>query len=104
MIRHCVFVRFKSDIPGPERAAIFAQIAALKSRIPGLLSVQAGPNVSPEGLDKGFSEGFSVDFADAAARDQYLGDPEHAQAGARIVAAAEGGIEGVLVFDIEIAS
>lgn len=102
MIRHCVLVRFRTAVPAVERAAIFEAITALKPRIPGLLAVHAGGNANPEGLDKGFSDGFIVDFADTAARDQYLGDAEHAKAGARIVAAAEGGLDGVLVFDLDV--
>ena len=102
MIRHCVLVRFKTEVPASERAAIFEAISALKPRIAGLLAVYAGANASPEGLDKGFSDGFIVDFTDAAARDRYLADAEHAKAGARIVAAAEGGLDGVLVFDLEV--
>ena len=57
--------------------------------------------MSPEGLDKGFSEGFIVTFRDAAARDQYLADEEHAKVGAAIVAAAEGGVDGIFVYDLE---
>ena len=104
MIRHCVFVRFRSDVSTSERRAIFAEISALKSRLPGLLAVHIGGNVSPEvGMDKGYSEGFIVDFADAAARDVYLADEEHQRTGAKIVAASEGGIAGLLVYDLELA-
>ncbi len=85
------------------REAIFADIAALKLRVPGLLSVRAGANVSPEGLDKGFHEGFIVDFVDGDARDRYLADEAHAAVGGRIVEAAQGGLDGVFVFDLEIA-
>ena len=35
-----------------------------------------------------------------AMRDAYLADPVHQAIGARIVAAAEGGIDGVFVFDV----
>ena len=103
MIRHCVFIRFRAEVSVEERAAIFEAIAALKPRIPGFLAVYPGANASPEGLDKGFADGFIVDFADAQARDHYLADEEHAKAGARIVAAAEGGLDGLLVFDLELA-
>ena len=104
MIRHCVFVRFRAEVEAQERAAVFAAIGALEAHIPGLLAVHAGANASPEGLDKGFGEGFIVDFADRQARDRYLADPEHAKAGARLVAAAEGGLDGILVFDLETAA
>ena len=105
MIRHCVFIRFRTEIPEEQKAAIFAEIAALKSRLPGFLAAHVGGNVSPEvGMDKGFGEGFIVDFTDAAARDAYLEDPEHRKTGARIVAAAEGGVAGIFVYDLEIAA
>ncbi len=103
MIRHCVFIRFRSGIMASEKAEIYREIGALKGRLPGLLAVHVGDNVSPEtGMDKGFAEGFIVDFDTAAARDLYLADPEHRKTGAKIVAAAEGGIDGIFVYDLEI--
>jgi hypothetical protein len=101
MIRHCVWVKFRADVAAAERAAIFAGLAALKAHLPGFLAFHAGANVSPEGLHQGFADGFVVDFADAAARDAYLVDAAHKAAGARLVAALEGGRDGLLVFDIE---
>lgn len=104
MIRHCVFIRFRADVPAQEKSAIFADIVALRPLVPGMLAVHVGANVSPEtGMDKGFSDGFIVDFTDAAARDAYLVHPAHAKAGGRIVAASEGGVDGVLVYDIDVA-
>lgn len=103
MIRHCVFIRFRPEVSGTEKAALFAEIAALQQRIPGFLAAHIGRNVSPEtGMDKGYAEGFIVDFADAAARDAYLSDPEHRKTGAKLVDAARGGIEGILVYDLEV--
>jgi hypothetical protein len=101
LIRHCVFLRFRAEVTRAERLAIYDAIAALKQRIAGMIDVQAGANASPEGLDKGFAEGFIVTFENAASRDAYLVDEEHAKVGARIVAAVEGGIDGVFVFDLE---
>jgi hypothetical protein len=69
MIRHCVFIRFRSEVSDAEKAAIFAEIAVLKERLPGFLAIHSGANVSPEtGMDKGYADGFIVDFADARAR------------------------------------
>ncbi|MDK1387425.1 Dabb family protein [Sinorhizobium sp. 8-89] len=103
MIRHCVFIRFRPAVTNAEKTALFDEIAALKDCLPGLLAVHIGANVSPElGMDKGYGEGFIVDFADAAARDTYLDDPEHRKTGGKIVAAAEGGVQGVFVYDLEI--
>lgn len=103
MIRHCVFIRYQAETSAAVKAEIHAEIAALKGRIAGLRAVHVGENVSPEtGMDKGFSEGFIVDFDDAAARDRYLGDEEHRKTGGKIVAHAEGGIAGILVYDMEV--
>jgi Stress responsive A/B Barrel Domain len=102
MIRHCVFYKLRADVPAHEHAAIKAQLAALVGPIDGLLSADFGPNVSPEGLSKGFADGFVMDLRDAAARDAYLTDPAHQAAGSRLVAALEGGIDGLIVFDMEI--
>lgn len=100
MIRHCVFVRFRAEIPDTERSAIYAQLADLKSVIDGFLAISYGPNVSPEGLHQGFADGFIIDFVDEAARDAYLVHPDHKAAGSRLVAALENGRDGLVVFDI----
>lgn len=103
MIRHCVFIRFQASIPDAERQSILSDIAALQRLVPGYLAFTAGTNVSPEGLGKGYNSGFIIDFADVAARDAYLVHPAHEKAGGRIVAATDGGIDGVFVYDFEIA-
>lgn len=101
MIRHCVFIRYKAGTPAQLKRQIGDEIAALKGHLSGLRTVHIGDNVSSEGLDKGHDAGFIVDFDDAAARDRYLADPAHRKAGAKIVAAAEGGLDGVFVYDLE---
>lgn len=103
MIRHCVFIRFHDDFSVPDRQSLYSELAALSAKLPGALTIKAGVNVSPEvGMDKGFSEGFIIDFADAAALDAYLVHPEHQAIGGRIVAAAIDGTDGVFVFDLEV--
>ena len=102
MIRHCVFICFKPTISVAYKTELFKEIDALKAHIPGMLAVHYGTNVSPEaGMDKGFGDGFIVDFADSFARDAYLEDPQHRETGARLTAAAEGGVAGILVYDLE---
>jgi len=102
MIRHCVFVKFRADVGADEKAEIYAGLNALVGQIDGLLTADFGPNTSPEGQNKGFDDGFVMDLADAAARDRYLADPAHKAAGAKLVAALEGGVAGLVVFDLEI--
>ena len=102
MIRHIVLVRFRPEITQAEKASIYAELESLRELVPGFLGASYGANVSPEGLHKGFSDGFAMDFVDAAARDAYLVHPAHKAAGARLVAALDGGLDGVLVFDLEV--
>ncbi|ASJ73817.1 Dabb family protein [Granulosicoccus antarcticus] len=102
MIRHCVFIQFRSSVTAEQRDELFAEISALQLHLTGILAVHIGANVSPEtGMDKGFADGFMVDFAGAEARDAYLVDAAHQRAGARLVEAAEGGAAGILVYDLE---
>ena len=103
MIRHCVFLRFRDDVRSSDQLTIYRDLETLCAKLPGALTIKSGRNVSPEeGMDKGFSEGFILDFADAAARDAYLVHPEHQEIAGRIVSSAVGGAEGVFVFDMEV--
>jgi hypothetical protein len=96
MIRHVVLCRFRKDA---DVAAIFAAIEGLKQKIPGILAVTCGTDCSPEGLQKGFTHGFTVDFTDAAARDAYLPHPDHQVVAKMVVDALDGGLEGLVVID-----
>ena len=100
-IRHIVLVKFRSDVPATERQGIYDQLAALGEHLT-ITAMSFGANISPEGLHQGFTDGFTMDFPDAAARDAYLVDPAHQAAGARVLAALEGGLAGLLVFDIAV--
>ncbi|AGB44362.1 Dabb family protein [Mesorhizobium sp. ESP6-5] len=102
MIRHCVFARFRSDVSSTERTAIHAGLEALRQVVEGMDTVQFSTNVSPEPFARGFTYGFTIDFRDAAARDAYLVHEAHQRAGARLVAALEGGADGLMVFDLDL--
>ena len=101
-VRHVVLVRFAAGTEPAEIEAVFDALANLRAVVPGMLGFDAGRNISPEGLARGYTHGFVVDFADAAARDAYLAHPDHKVAGAALVALCEGGIDGVLVLDFEL--
>jgi hypothetical protein len=103
MIRHCVFLKFRPDISPADKSEIYAGLNALVGRIEGLLRADFGPNISPEGRSRGFADGFIMDLADHAAVERYLADPDHKAAGARLVAALDGGRDGLMIFDMEIA-
>ena len=99
MIRHVVLVRFREAVSSTEIAEIFQQLDDLRAKLVGMKVFCHGSNVSPEGLSRGYTHAFTVDFIDAEARDAYLAHPDHEAAGARLVKAAEGGLGGLLVLD-----
>ena len=100
MIRHLVLLRFRSEISASEKAALMAELAALRDHLPGMLSFEPLVNVSPEHtVVHGFIDGFSIELVDTAARDAYLADPAHQAVGAKLTAACEGGRDGLIVFD-----
>lgn len=101
MIRHIVLVRLDPSVAAAEEAAIFEALRDLQGVVPGMRSFASGPNVSPEGLAKGFTHAFVASFDDEAARNAYLVHPAHRAAGARLVAATEGGLDGLVVLDFE---
>ena len=102
MIRHVVLVRFRGDLLPGDVSAILDELRALRGHLPGMLNFACGADVSPEGLSRGFTHAFTIDFVDAAARDAYLALPAHEAAGARLVRAAEGGLGGLTVLDFEL--
>ncbi|HEY0124050.1 MAG TPA: Dabb family protein [Rhizobium sp.] len=102
MILHCVFLRLKSAMTQDEKKALFESVAALQQVIPGIVDIKYGPNVSPEGLHGGFVDGFAVTFESAEARDAYLVHPEHVAVSERIVSSTDGGLAGLLVFDLNL--
>ena len=100
MIRHIVLVKFRAEVSEAEIAAIFADLAAIKAKLPGVIDIRAGRSESPERIERGYMHGFTVDFTDWAALAAYQDHPDHRGVGAALVAAAEGGIGGILVFDL----
>lgn len=104
MIRHHVFVRFPAETTAETIDDLLAQLHDVCAPLDGVLDLRIGANVSPEDpVVHGFRHGFVIDFATAADRDAYLVDEAHQAFGGRLVAAVDGGTDGVLVFDLEIA-
>ena len=76
-IRHVVHFKFKKEATPEQIKKITDEFAALKSKIDVVESIEWGTNVSPEGLDKGFSHCWIVSFKSAKDRDAYLIHPAH---------------------------
>ena len=100
MIEHIVFVKVKAQTAVAAVAEVFEALAGLKGLVPGITRFAGGANISPEGLSRGYTHGFVVTFKDKAARDAYLPHPDHVAAAQKLLAIADGGVEGVLVLDI----
>lgn len=103
MIRHIVLIRFRPEITETTIAGLFADLHAIKAKLPGVLAITAGRSESPEHMERGYMHGFVADFADWAASSAYQDHPDHKRIGAALVAAAIGGIDGILVFDLPVA-
>ena len=103
MIRHIVALKFLNDVSTEKKAALYRELAALSEHIDGILDFRTFANVSPETpVMRGFHDVFWFDFSDAHVRDAYLEHPAHKAIGAKLVAAAQGGLDGIFVIDVEL--
>ncbi len=78
---HMVAFKFKDTASKDDIRKVEEAFAALPSKIPQIASFETGTNVSPEGLDKGFTHGFLLTFRSATDRDEYLVHPDHKEFG-----------------------
>ena len=101
MIRHVVLFKLKSGVDVAAVEHVCSALKDLANNIPGIISVSAGHDNSPEGLQRGNTHGFTVDFTNAAARDAYLPHPTHQAVGKMIVGITKGGVDGICVVDWE---
>ena len=99
MIRHIVLIRCRAEVTEAAITAIFAALPALAARLG--FTYAAGRSQSPEKIERGYLHGFTLDFASWNALQTYADDPDHKAFGGQPVADAEGGIDGLLVFDME---
>jgi Stress responsive A/B Barrel Domain len=93
---HVVLVKWRDDVPASAREEIARDDRAMAEAIPGILALEEGPSVSPEGLEQGFDWGLVVTFDSPEARDGYLPHPVHQAVGERI----GGGADELVVFDV----
>ncbi len=96
-IHHMVLVKFAAN--KVQRAPeLLVALEKLRKIMPDFLALCGGPYSSPEGLNQGYTHGYLMTFANAAARDQYLTHPEHD----KLKAAFLPDLEGVIAFDFEV--
>ena len=94
MIYHIVLLTFK---PGHDNQMqpLYDALAALKRKLPRMTGLSGGPYDSPEGANQGYTHGFVMTFADAAARNEYLVHPDHEKVKADFLPL----VEKVVAFD-----
>lgn len=102
MILHIVLLKFRADISAKARAEIYQRLEALCTAMEGVSQFSAGPSNSPEGHEKGFKDGFRLYFDNKQTRMLYLKDSTHRAIGADLVSMLDGGIKGLLVFDLAV--
>ena len=103
MIRHIVLIRFKPEVTEAAIAKIFAALPRLAAKLSGILAYAAGRSESPEQIERGYLHGLTIDFTGWNTLQTYADDPDHKAFGAQLVAHAQGGIDGLLVFDLKVA-
>ncbi|MEM8822274.1 MAG: Dabb family protein [Pseudomonadota bacterium] len=102
MIRHIVLIRFRPEVSDELVFEIFDELAAIREKVPGFIDIRSGKSQSPEKIERGYMHGFTVDFDSWDALQAYQDHPDHKAAGGRLVENAMGGIDGILVVDIEV--
>ncbi|KAA8909848.1 hypothetical protein FN846DRAFT_941083 [Sphaerosporella brunnea] len=104
-VTHIVAIKF-TQAQAEVAASLTTGFFALKDLVrnadgePFILSIRGGPDCSIEGLQKGFTHLFVVDFASVEDRDWYVQkDPEHAKFATQLVEAV--GLDNVIVLDFQ---
>ena len=104
MIRHIVLIKFQDGVSEDTIAGLFQELRTIRDQVPGILDIISGRSESPEQIERGYMHGFVVDFEGWDALERYQTHPDHKALGAKLVANAIGGIDGILVLDIPVAA
>lgn len=81
MLYHVVALKFKQDATPEQIKTVTTAFVGLKSKIPGIVTLDWGTNVSPEQKNAGFTHCFVLTFASDKDRDDYLPHPAHKEFG-----------------------
>lgn len=102
MIRHIVLTKFKSETSENKIAEIYTGLFALVDKLPGAMRFTGGRSQSPEQIERGYMHGFVIDFESWDALKNYADNEEHKALGGQLVENAIGGIDGILVLDLDV--
>lgn len=97
-MKHIVLLKVEK---GVDTSLLAQQIKAMANEILGIINIDAGGNVSPEGLGN-FNFGFIVEFEDEQARDNYLPNTNHKKVADHITFAIGNNlVNNIVVVDID---
>jgi len=102
MIRHIVLTKFAPDVSEEKIEDLYAKFAALVAELPGASGFTGGRSESPENIERGYMHGFVIDFDSWDALQNYADNDVHKALGGQLVAQAVGGIDGILVLDLDV--
>jgi hypothetical protein len=76
-LQHVVCFKFKATVSAQDIKKVEAAFRELKPKIPLIVSLEWGTNVSKEKKDKGFTHCFVLTFKSEKDLDTYVTHPEH---------------------------
>jgi hypothetical protein len=101
MIKHCVFLNFKSEISESDQFDVFEGLSNLKNQVEGLNDFEYGNNLDFEQKSADYNSGFIASFENHQALLEYKEHPEHDLLGSKLISMCKKGYQGIIVFDIE---
>ena len=76
-LQHVVCFKFKTTATAQDIKQVEEAFQALKQKIPQVVTLEWGTNVSKEKRDKGFTHCFVLSFKSEQDRDAYIEHPDH---------------------------
>ena len=102
MIRHIVLTKFKQETDECEIEEIYEGLSELVDKLLGAQNFTGGRSKSPEQIERGYLHGFVIDFDTWDDLEAYAHHPEHKALGSRMIDRSTGGLDGILVLDLEV--
>lgn len=97
MLEHIVLLRLKPGATPQQVQTMGEKLREMAGRVPGVVEVVAGRNVSPEGKHQGYDYVLLVRLKDEAARDAYLENEFHRHVAVEYVAPL---VDEIIVADV----
>jgi hypothetical protein len=76
-LQHVVCFKFKPTATAPDIKKVEEAFLALKGKIPQIVALEWGTNISKEKKDKGFTHCYILSFKNEQDLETYIGHPQH---------------------------